>query len=298
MTQIDKRPSLKAPANDEGSANAQSGAQGASTDAVQYTLVLHQVHRAIGEKRLTDAERAFYERSISKDAAKTAGRRVGPADACAEFARCANAYHASASAGELTGYGPLRMRYGVALALSIAAQLPEHDALTSGVSEASARAEVTLELTAPARRKATRALRTVLSGDDVALARLRTASEGGRMKSGRSRAFALLAAEVKYAREHVVASVLNDAGLTPAVLDALVASSQTVAEARAARTTKRNAKQALRGALAEPTGRLVHEMRLMLAGARDARKTDPTLPDVTSYLVSHRAPAAKPPDHA
>lgn len=46
----------------------------------------------------------------------------------------------------------------------------------------------------------------------------------------------------------------------------------------------------IRADLAEPTGRLLRELRLLLAAARDTRSVDATLPAVTSWLISRGAP--------
>lgn len=57
---------------------------------------------------------------------------------------------------------------------------------------------------------------------------------------------------------------------------------------------RRLAQQRLRGELAEPCGRIFNELKSMLRAARSARFRDPTVPDVTSWLVT-RKPAAPSP---
>lgn len=93
-------------------------------------------------------------------------------------------------------------------------------------------------------------------------------------------------------QKSVPASVLADAGLTPEVLAALKSGSRSVAATVAARDRRKADRQTSRGKLALPCGRLVHELRLLLAAAREARKSDPTVPRVSSPLVT--PPRKKP----
>ena len=108
-------------------------------------------------------------------------------------------------------------------------------------------------------------------------------------------------AQVQHVRAKVSARILSDRGLSPEVLDALSSSAQRALYDREASLRTRRARQAIRSELAAPCGRLVDELRRLVAAVAAQRASDPTLPSIASPYappppVRARKPARKPAD--
>jgi hypothetical protein len=237
---------------------------------------------------LDPTERVFFRSTLSVSSAQRDGVSANPHDVADEYTRCVQAYAPWLTRGALCGYGSLRVSYGLGLAADMAPTLDAHSAATSSTTAATAQSAQALALTGPARRLALRSLRNLTGHDPAARARLRDALKDLSV-DGRIRSLDRIRAEVQDARAHIPSRVLTDAGLTPEVLDALAATSQQAADARARVRDQKQQAQVIRADLAEPTGRLLRELRLLLAAARDTRSVDATLPTVTSWLISRGA---------
>jgi hypothetical protein len=136
---------------------------------------------------------------------------------------------------------------------------------------------------------ATVAFRAVLSGDGAPDANLGAATPKSHAKADRIQSAEELAAEVERVQGDVPAELLDDAGLTADVLGALSDKAGAATESGSVRADKASARQLLRAQLAEPCGRMRHELRVLLAAARAARKLDPNVPQFTSSLLNHDA---------
>lgn len=233
---------------------------------------------------LDASERACFRATIASPKAVREGSRVAARDVVEEYDRCVRVVAPWIDKGTLRGYGALRVAYAGEIITAMAPTLDAHAVARNDVVTATSRAAETVKLTRAERRLAVRSLRN-LTGDDPALkARLREAAKQ-RQRGGGLNEIDRITVEVRHVRANYPARVLDDAGLSAAVLDALVAATS---DASAARTRVRDGKQqaqVLRADLAEPAGRLLHELRALVAAARDTRKSDPTVPSLSSWLL-------------
>lgn len=233
---------------------------------------------------LDASERACFRATIASAKAVSQGSRVAARDVVEEYDRCVRVLAPWIHKGTLRGYGSLRVSYAGELITAMAPTLDAHAVARADVITATSRASQAVKLTRQERRLAVRSLRN-LAGDDPALkARLREAAKQ-RQQGGGLGELDRVAVEVRHVRANYPARVLDDAGLTSAVLDALITSTS---DASASRTRVRDGKQhaqVLRADMAEPAGRLLHELRALIAAARDTRASDPTVPSVSSWLL-------------
>ncbi|MFO0645952.1 MAG: hypothetical protein U0326_06920 [Polyangiales bacterium] len=242
---------------------------------------------------VTDKARAFLLSRLSVAAAKALGLRATPTDIADEFLRCLAVYAPLIQQKRLRGYGPMRARFALELTRSAAASLDRHRTADPSLRGAAAERERTLAKTDAMRAEVVTALRNLAGDDPEAIERVRTAGKPKRAVDARLRGMTQLAQEITRAREEIPAALLDDAGLDADTLDAVLAITRDTADAHASSRARRLAQQRLRAELAEPCGRIFNELKTMLRAARAARFQDPTIPDVTSWLVT-RTVAAKP----
>lgn len=243
---------------------------------------------------VTDEARAFLTARLSVAAAKALGLRATPTDIADEFLRCLAVYAPLILEKRLRGYGPMRARFGLELAQRSAASLDRHRAADPSLRGAAAERERTLAKTDAMRTEVVTALRNLAGDDPEAIERVRAAGRPKRAVDARLRGMEQLAQEITRARDEVPAELLDDAGLDADTLDAVLTSTRDTSDAHASSRARRLAQQRLRGELAEPCGRIFNELKTLLRAARSARFRDPTVPDVTSWLVT-RKPAAPSP---
>lgn len=244
---------------------------------------------------ITDKARAFLLERLSVAAAQSLGMRASPTDIVDEFMRCLAVYAPLIQQKRLPGYGPMRVRFGLELAKAAAPLLDRYHAADPALRGAAAKRDHALAQTEAVRAGVLVGLRN-LAGDDVeANERVRAAAEPKDAIDAHLRAMDNLAHEIALAREEVPEELLDDAGLDDATLDAVQSSVREATDARTQSRARRLAQQQLRAELAEPCGRIYHELKTMLRAARTARQRDATIPEVTSWLVSRTATTAKAP---
>jgi hypothetical protein len=247
--------------------------------------------RVPGELRAD--ERAFYASSIDAADALTWGARVESGAVLDEFLRCANLAREAALAGRVPGYGPLRLRYAAELAVELATRLEDHDRALVSAAGASAAGATSLHATRALRRRALRVLKNLAGRRDDARSRIKTAASDTRRPDERARSLAALADEVERMMQHVPARVAADAGATPELAAALRVAGNAVLAARQEAQGERGGLASSYDELNTLDGRLLNELRLLLAALRDARVHDRSVPAVTSRLV-HRPGRKKP----
>ncbi len=271
---------------------APTSAQRKGKSVRSYAVTLRAMF-AIFTMLITDRARAFLMARLSVAAARTLGMRASPSDIADEFLRCLAAYGPLVQQKRLPGYGPMRARFGLELAQGIEASLERYRAMRPEVRGAAAARDGAMERTEAMRAGVVTGLRNLAGDDDEAVGRVRAVASPKRAADDHLRAMDQLAHEIVQARDEVPPELLDDAGLSPEVLDAVQETTRGAAEARTSSRGQRAAQQQLRAELAEPCGRIYNELKALLRAARTARKHDPTVPDVTSWLV-RRPAAAKP----
>lgn len=228
---------------------------------------------------LSDGAKSFYRASITDHDAARQGQRYMPRRVVAEWITIGAALSPWIQGGHLAGYGPARLRYAAELGQEIAARLPQLDgpATESAPAEAAPSNAPAVDVEA-LKRSVAQGLRNL--GIEA-----KSSTPGNAAPHAVSQTLEELARAVHAAAEKVPADVMRDAGLTSAVVDALVVAAQdtlnthttAVATRTAARSNARDEDVLL--------GRLIREMRLMLASARTSQKSDPKIPAPRSSLL-------------
>lgn len=227
-----------------------------------------------------DAEsRSFYVASVSDADALRVGRRFSARVVVAEWITLSTAIARSALAGRVTGYGAMRFHYAAELALEVAAQREQADgAPQPSANEPLGAAKVAPPVNVAAlKRKVRRSLRNL--GVEVAR---RPSSSASAAKVSHS--LEDLAAAVTRAQKTIPSSVMADAGLTEAVIDALNDAALDAMSAHVEGIATRE--RALSAARREDVllGRLVREMRLLVVSSQTAHRDDPEVPQLRCAL--------------
>ncbi len=280
------------PPTEEGA--AQTSAQRKGKTARGYVASLAYLFAAF-TMLITDKARAFLMARLSVAAAQSLGMRASPTDVVDEFVRCLTVYAPFIQQKRLQGYGPMRARFGLELAKGAAPLLDRYHAADPALRGAAAERDRTMAKTEAMRAGVVTGLLNLAGDDAEANERVRAAAAPQDTADAHLRAMDNLAHEIAVAREEVPEELLDDSGLDAATLDAVQSSTRDAADARTKSRAHRLAQQQLRAELAEPCGRIYHELKTMLRAARTARQQDATIPEVTSWLVSRTATAAKPP---
>ncbi len=233
--------------------------------------------------------RAYLHQCVTSTTAILRGRTNAPSDYVSELIGALDTFAPYIAKKALPGYGPLRARYGVELLREAVPLLDALDAQSRAQRMASKGHRDAVTRAEKQRAFATVAFRAVLSGDGAPDANLGAATPKSHAKADRIQSAEELAAEVERVQGDVPAELLDDAGLTADVLGALSDKAGAATESGSVRADKASARQLLRAQLAEPCGRMRHELRVLLAAARAARKLDPNVPQFTSSLLNHDA---------
>jgi hypothetical protein len=202
-------------------------------------------------------------------------------------------------AEKVAGYGPLRFRYLLELAQDLAGKVAALD--TSRVTAAGKSAVKTTNLrgTRSLRRKALRVLRNLAGQRPEDKERVKRAGRGDERPAERSRSLEALAAELTAVAAKVPPRVARDAGVTPALIEALQAGAQLVLASRGEAQGARGAVWSIHDAMNLLDGRILHELRLLAGAMRDARELDKTIPAVHCALLRKPSRAkAKPAQRA
>lgn len=272
---------------------AQTSAQRKAKSARGYVATLAHLFAAF-TMLITDKARAFLMARLSVAAAQSLGMRASPTAVVDEFVRCLTVYAPFIQQKRLQGYGPMRARFGLELAKSVAPLLDRYHAADPALRGTAAERDRTMAKTEAMRAGVVTGLLNLAGDDAEANERVRAAAAPQDTADAHLRAMDNLAHEIAVAREEVPEELLDDAGLDAATLDAVQSSTRDAADARTKSRAQRLAQQQLRAELAEPCGRIYNELKAMLRAARTARQSDATIPEVTSWLVSRTATAAKP----
>ncbi len=177
----------------------------------------------------------------------------------------------------------------------VAPSLDAHAARDVASRLATKKAARAVEPADAAYRQHVRTLSRLLDGDPDARDRLDVNAAEDQSTDATLDALDQLVPEIARARATIPTTLLDEAGLTAEVLDALPGMVDAAVRARQGARDARSARQHLRAELVPDVGRMLYELRYLLTSVRDARKTCPTLPKFQSKFVrrgGRRAPEA------
>jgi hypothetical protein len=226
--------------------------------------------------------REYLLKSHARETAVRQGLQFAPSEYVHDFLSALEKFTPRILAGSLPGYGSLRACFGLDLVLSIAPAVEALEQQRGASRDARRTHSRAVSLTDTQRLDAQVALASVL-GDD-----LHATSPRSRTATARIKAAEDLALEAARAREEVPVELLEDAGLSSEALATFEDTTRKADEAAGNRTEMESAAQTARAQLAEPCGRILRELRVLLQVARHARKKDPTTPKFSTRLVKHK----------
>ena len=181
-------------------------------------------------------------------------------------------------AGKVKGYGPLRYRYCLDLAVTLAGKVAHFDASVIGAAGASAEKGSSLRVARDDRRDAIRMLKNFTGSDDAAKARLKKVRGKNERPDERATSLQGISRELKAVTEGIPAELVADAGVTHDLskrlngyAHAVVSTHDTAHEERAALAAQSDSMNGL-------DGRILHELRALAGAMTDTRKSDKSLP--------------------
>lgn len=260
-----------------------------------YTPQIQSLLNPLASVSLSDATRATFRALCSDLDAHAEGNRIHSAAVLDELLRIASLSHPYVSAARVPGYGPMRLKYTLELGLTLAGLVHDHDDAMVNAAGAGASKTTNLKGSRALRRTALRVLKSLAGNDAAALARIESAaSEGSEKPDERARSLNALAEELESVAANLSPEVAADMGVSQTLIADLRTNAKAVLGAREdARNT--------RGDIASHydqmnllDGRLLFELRALFRAMRDARKNDPTIPQVQAGRVQRSGKAAPP----
>jgi hypothetical protein len=242
---------------------------------------------------LDSEELAFLTGLLSAAAAVKLGADKNAAEVFDELVSALTTYAPYIHAGSIPGYGARRGRFAVECLRKVAPSLDAHAARDVDSRLATKKAARTVEPADAAYRQHVRTLSRLLDGDPDARDRLDEMAAEDQSTDAKLDALDQLVPEIARARATIPTTLLDEAGLTAEVLDALPGMVDAAVRARQSARKARSARQHLRAELVPQVGRMFYELRYLLTSVRDARKKNPTLPRFQSKFVGRggkRAP--------
>jgi hypothetical protein len=243
-------------------------------------------------------EFAFLTGLLAPTEAVKLGVDKNAAEVFDELSSALTTYAPYIHAMRVKGYGPRRGHFAVRFLRQVAPSLDAHATRDQSAKVASRQAARAIEPMGDAYHQHLRALSNLLGHDPEALDRLDAKAAADHSAEEKIEALNRLVEEITRARETVPVSLLDDAGLSADVLDALTASARAARDARTSLRQEIASRQLVRGDLVPHVGRMVFELRHLLGAVKESRRTDPTLPTFRSKFVHRRAKPTRAPEPA
>ena len=226
---------------------------------------------------VTPAMRAWLESLLSARQADASGRRHGTRTLLRRWLRDAEALVEAVLAGKVSGYGPLRFRYAVELAVALVRTLEGLGDKLVTKTDASAQARQELSRVDVLRAAARATLDNLHGADDEARRRIRLAVGTSARKEARIESLDELARQLEAVIQQVPAEVAEDAGASK-LLAALHEVNETSVEATRAHDDERQTVATTYDTLHVLKGRLAFEHAALRRSARRARRGDTSVP--------------------
>lgn len=232
--------------------------------------------------------KSYYRASITDDSAARDGGRFAPRAVITEWLTVSSSLAQWTLAGRITGYGPARFRYAAELAQECASIVESNapdGSDTPAASETPAVGAPSVDVEA-LKLAVAQALRNL--GIEA-----RGASAPNASPNAVSQSIEELVTAVRKAQREVPSEVLSDAGLTAKVIETLISASQSALTEHTTSAGERTANSSATFRRNAMLGRLVREIRLLVASAKVSRKGDREIPLVRSRLLSSKYSKAK-----
>ncbi|MEP7126262.1 MAG: hypothetical protein ABJE95_35350 [Byssovorax sp.] len=242
---------------------------------------------------VTTAAHTWLTEQISEAKARNDGASIGSTTVLDAVIEATHIAQPSLVAGKIIGYGPLRFRYCLDLAVTLADKVAHFDESVVGAAGASAEKGSSLRTSRDDRRSAIRVLKNFTASDDAAQARLKQVRRGKERPDERATSLQGISKELKTVAAGVPAELVADAGVTHDLstrlngyAHAVVSAHDTAHEERAALVAQYDAMNVL-------DGRILHELRALTGAMSDSRKSDKSVPVLKIAALRNRKRKAK-----
>lgn len=236
---------------------------------------------------LGDDERARFDAMVSSSRAQQLGSRIDPRLVVGDFLRLLDILSPWILRSGLAPYGPRRARYALELAQ---ATLPPLDNAATPSRTVVTTPAADEALSPRGHRRALRTLSRLATPAAGPLAAEVAAQPGLSTLAARH---TLTLARIAWVRDHVPEVTRDDVGLTGDVLAALASEAETALDTRDASLAESRARKVLRSDTAESCGRLIVEIRHLVAAARDNAADNGSIPAVSSRFAPARPSRTK-----
>lgn len=243
-----------------------------------------------------DAARGYYAGQLGPERAARLGARHESGVVLDAFLAGVQGVITEVAQGSLAehGYGPLRLAAALEVARSLAGEIGAIDAALVAAAGAAGHADVSLRNARTVRAQALAVLRNTTAPDDAeGQRRVREARRADRSANDRARSLAAIAQEVERRLGAIPPSVARDSGVTPELVAALRAHVAAIDASRGGRVDARGTALSRYEVMDLLDGRLLHELRAMLAAWRALRTKRPGLPQLRASVLNNGRRAKK-----
>lgn len=189
----------------------------------------------------------------------------------------------------------MRLKYTLELGLSLAGLVHDHDDRLAEAAGAGVSKTTNLKGSRTLRRTAIRVLKSAAGTDAAALARIESAaSEGGEKPDERARSLNALADELEAVASKFSPEIAADMGLSQGLISDLRANANAVLGARETARKSRGDIASHYDQMNILDGRILFELRALYRAMRDARKNDPSIPQVQKGRVQKSGKKGEP----
>lgn len=251
--------------------------EAAATDVATYPARIAELLPHF-KTPVSAASRGWLEAQITESRARDDGASIGSPTVLDAVIEATHTAQPSLVAGKVKGYGPLRYRYCLDLAVLLADKVAHFDASVIGAAGASADKSASLRVSRDDRRDALRILKNFTGGDDVAKARLKKVRGKNERPDERATSLQGISHELKTVTAGVPAELVADAGVTQDLSKRLNGYAHAVVATHDAAHEERAALAAQYDAMNVLDGRILHELRALAGAMTDTRKSDKSVP--------------------
>jgi hypothetical protein len=258
-------------------ADAAPGVSLTTVDAATYPARIAEllVHFKVP---VSSAARAWLSEQISEAKARTDGESIASATVLDSVIEATHIAQPSLLAGKVIGYGPLRYRYCLDLAVILADKVAHFDASLIEAAGASAEKGSSLRVSRDDRRSAIRVLKNFAGKDDGAHARLKEVRRRNERPDERATSLQGISQELKAVTARVPAELVADAGVTHDLSKRLNGYAHAVVSTHDAAHEERAALAAQYDSMNVLDGQILHELRALAGAMSDTRKSDKSVP--------------------
>jgi hypothetical protein len=237
---------------------------------------------------VTAAAHAWLEHQISETKARADGAEIASTTVLDAVIEATHTAQPSLLAGKVIGYGPLRYRYCLDLAVTLADKVAHFDASVIGAAGASAEKGSSLRVSLDDRRAALRVLKNFTASDDAARARLKKVRGRNERPDERATSLQGISRELKSVTAGVPPELVTDAGVTHDLSKRLNGYAHAVVSAHDTAHEERAAVVAQYDSMNVLDGRILHELRALAGAMSDTRKSDKSVPELKIAALRNR----------